>query len=348
MALHRLGDGGRAEDDGLGLAIPGDLFQQSGAPGRDLLRRNRAHAHDIREGRGGAVGQPRVAGLRREVDDPLERLDAGVALPRELSIAAMTRQAAASLAMSPCSSNRPIAAIRSARIFSSPPDSISSDRTRMALLATANRATKPRVADGLGGRGGLVDDGRGLGELAGLDLDLPEIVQQLDPRRRRRHRAGRRPGATGWPPPGGRHGRRLVGRQRRAWRRAGGDVASLVVDLAELASVAIRLLEVVAEDLLELLLAPALAVDPLGPAHETFVELRSRPLEQGAVRSVLDHQVAEPIEDLVDRVAGIAARRTASDPTPQVLGHRDPQRDGHQLLDGRLRRTRGRSPRRAR
>ncbi len=56
--------------------------------------------------------------------------------------------------------------------------------------------------------------------------------------------------------------------------------AALGVERAQLGPVAVRLLEVVAVDLLELLLAAALAVDALRPGHEPLVQLRAGPLEQ--------------------------------------------------------------------
>ena len=60
-----------------------------------------------------------------------------------------------------------------------------------------------------------------------------------------------------------------------AARRA--DLPALGVERAELRPVAERLLEVVAEDLLELLLAAALAVDALGPGDEPLVQLAPAP-----------------------------------------------------------------------
>ena len=78
-----------------------------------------------------------------------------------------------------------------------------------------------------------------------------------------------------------------------------GDRAALGVERPELGAVAVRLLEVVAEDLLELLLAAALPVDALGPGDEALVHRRPRPLEQRAVRRVLDHQVAEAVDLVV-------------------------------------------------
>ena len=77
--------------------------------------------------------------------------------------------------------------------------------------------------------------------------------------------------------------------------RARGDRPALGVERPELAPVAIGLLEVVAEDLLELLLPAALLVDPLGPGHEPLVELGAGPLQQRPVGRVADEQVAEAV-----------------------------------------------------
>ena len=84
-------------------------------------------------------------------------------------------------------------------------------------------------------------------------------------------------------------------------RRALGDGARLVIDDPELGAIAVRLLEVVAEDLLELELAAALPVDPLCPGHEPLVQRRADALQQAAVRGVADDLVAEPVEDLLLR-----------------------------------------------
>jgi len=56
---------------------------------------------------------------------------------------------------------------------------------------------------------------------------------------------------------------------------------------------------VVAEDLLELELAAAFPVDPLGPVHEPLVEHGSAALQQAAVGGVADDLVPEPEEDFV-------------------------------------------------
>jgi hypothetical protein len=58
----------------------------------------------------------------------------------------------------------------------------------------------------------------------------------------------------------------------------------VIVEGPELAQVPVRLLQVVAEDLLELGRAVAVAVDAVGPRDEALVELRPRPLEQALVR----------------------------------------------------------------
>ena len=55
-------------------------------------------------------------------------------------------------------------------------------------------------------------------------------------------------------------------------RRIGADRHALLVQRPQLAQVAVRLLEVIAEDLLELERAVAFGVDPVGPAHEFDVQ----------------------------------------------------------------------------
>jgi hypothetical protein len=65
------------------------------------------------------------------------------------------------------------------------------------------------------------------------------------------------------------------------------------VDRAEVGEVAERLLEVVAQDLLELRLAIAAAVDPVGPVDESLVERGPRALEHAVVGRVPNEDVLE-------------------------------------------------------
>src|SRR5581483_11041398 len=75
--------------------------------------------------------------------------------------------------------------------------------------------------------------------------------------------------------------------------RANARRAAEVVERSQLGQVAVRLLEVVAEDLLVLGLPPALAVDAIGPVDEALVQRRAGALEQAAVRGLPDQHVVE-------------------------------------------------------
>ncbi len=67
----------------------------------------------------------------------------------------------------------------------------------------------------------------------------------------------------------------------------------MVVERAELGEVPIRLLEVIAEDLL--VLGRALAVDAVGPLDELLVKRRAGALEDSVVGGVPDEDVVEAI-----------------------------------------------------
>ena len=97
--------------------------------------------------------------------------------------------------------------------------------------------------------------------------------------RRRRHVAALERAPSG----GGELGRGRARRVVRAWSSIGPSSEE----------VAVRLLEVVAEDLLVLGLALAVAVDLLGPVREPLVQRRARPLEHAVVRGVADQDVLE-------------------------------------------------------
>ena len=71
------------------------------------------------------------------------------------------------------------------------------------------------------------------------------------------------------------------------------DLPSPLVERAELGEVPPGLLEVVAEDLLEL--DPAVAIRLVGPRDESRVEVRPRALQDAVVRGVADHDVLEPV-----------------------------------------------------
>ncbi len=207
----------------------------------------------------------------------------------------------------------------------------------------------PLVEDGAGFQSGIPDRGRrrrrlverrgGLGERAPLQLGLAEIHLQLDPlgiaflakrggarqqvRCRWKVAAGEGPAAGG----------------AKALGRAGADLSAFGVDRAELRPVAERLLEVVAEDLFELLLAVAFAVDLLGPRDEALVERRPCPLEQRVVGGVPDEDVVEAIR--VGVVGGHPVIRRPDEllatQRRQVLAQGRLQRLGNELVDGRFR-----------
>ena len=74
----------------------------------------------------------------------------------------------------------------------------------------------------------------------------------------------------------------------------------MVVERAELGEVAVRLLEVVAEDLLVLGRAPV-AVDAVGPLDEALVKRRAGALEEALVRGVADEDVVEAVRLVLGR-----------------------------------------------
>ncbi len=94
-----------------------------------------------------------------------------------------------------------------------------------------------------------------------------------------------------------RGGRRVAARERPASRRGqppgavGTERAAVVVERPELGQIAMRLLEVVAEDLL--VLRRALAVDAVGPLDELLVERGPRALEDRVVGGVANEDVVE-------------------------------------------------------
>ena len=105
-----------------------------------------------------------------------------------------------------------------------------------------------------------------------------------------------------------------------------------VVERAQLGEVGVRLLEVVAEDLL--VLAGAVAVHLVGPCHEALVQLGPMPLQEPGVGRVADQDVLEGV-----RRAGGHDRR--------VRLHEPPPHEAAQILgDGRPARVRERARRR--
>src|SRR5262249_17616734 len=102
----------------------------------------------------------------------------------------------------------------------------------------------------------------------------------------------------------------------------------------ELGEVLVRLLEVVAEDLLELGPAVALPVNAFGPIDESLVERRPGTLENPLVRSIADEDVVEAV--LVLPIGLKGPHELLLGHGAEVLGHRRPNGVGRQLLDRRL------------
>src|SRR5207248_11309723 len=90
---------------------------------------------------------------------------------------------------------------------------------------------------------------------------------------------------------------------READSRVGAELVPVVVERPQLRQVAVRLLEVVAEDLL--VLARAVAVDAVGPADELLVQRRARALEQSLVGRVPDEHVVEAPRILEAALGGL-------------------------------------------
>ena len=188
-------------------------------------------------------------------------------------------------------------------------------------------------------RRSLVKGRGGIGKGAPLQLGLPEIHLQLDSLGiaiLAKRGGARQQVRCSWKVSSG------VGPAAgaaKALGRAGADLSAFGVDRAELRPVTERLLEMVAEDLFELLLAVAFAVDLLGPRHEAFVEGRPCPLEQRVVGGVPDEDVVEAI-----RVGVLGGHRLIGRPDEllatqrcQVLTKGRLQRLGNKLVDGLLR-----------
>src|SRR4051812_32185367 len=83
-------------------------------------------------------------------------------------------------------------------------------------------------------------------------------------------------------------GRRPPPSIRQAPRSVGTNRAPAVIDGAEIGEVEVRLLEVKAQDLLELELAATRLVDAVGPLHESLMQVRARSLQEPLVRGIAD------------------------------------------------------------
>ena len=113
--------------------------------------------------------------------------------------------------------------------------------------------------------------------------------------------------------------------------RPGSELAAVLVQGAELGEALVRLLEVVAEDLLVLDGSVAILVDAVGPGDEALVENRAGALEEAPVGGVADQDVAKAIPRFRREVGPLG-------PGEPLL---------RQRLEGRRRRPRGPAPGRA-
>ena len=153
----------------------------------------------------------------------------------------------------------------------------------------------------------LVELDAGPRELAGLHERLAEQRQQLETAIAvHLEEIGRAPEEVG----GGRHVAAREGApagRGEPRRRPQPQVAPVVVERPQLGEVAVRLLEVVAEDLLVLGLAVALAVHALRPVDEALVKCGPRALEDAVVRRVSDQEMVEAERAPTDESGGVCA-----------------------------------------
>ena len=126
-------------------------------------------------------------------------------------------------------------------------------------------------------------------------------------------------------------------------RAVGADRDALLVERPEFAQVAVRLLEVVAEDLLELERAVAVGVDAVGPAHEVDVQLRARALEQAVVDGVAHQLVVEAVARARRRRSSTGGRTACASASPGARRARA-HGLGRQFEQRRAAGTPGRSP----
>ena len=136
---------------------------------------------------------------------------------------------------------------------------------------------------------------------------------------------------------------RAAGRRQPA-RRVAADLVRLLVERPELGEVAVRLLEVIAEDLLELEGAAAFGVDLVGPAHELDVQVRARTLEQAVVDRVAHQVVVEAIDELGRRQSGPRATNCLRVRACELARRSRPARARASATRPPTPRTAGRSP----
>ena len=120
---------------------------------------------------------------------------------------------------------------------------------------------------------------------------------------------------------------RATRRPRRVARaRIASDLVARLVDRAELAEIPVRLLQVIAEDLFELLAAIAFGVDLVGPADELDVHGRARALEQAVVDGVAHQVMVEAIDRIGVRRGNdgwMNCLRVSAFNLPWIAGSRD-------------------------
>src|SRR4051794_27750518 len=102
--------------------------------------------------------------------------------------------------------------------------------------------------------------------------------------------------------------------------RIASDLDAVCVEWSQLPEIAIRLLEVVGEDLLELDASVDLGVDLVRPGDEGLVEGGPRPLEHPVVGSITDQKVLEPVAMLAGRRRRFGAHEASPLESPQMSG----------------------------
>ena len=176
------------------------------------------------------------------------------------------------------------------------------------------------VAGARGPRDGRLEQRLRRSQPAALQQRIPQIDLELDPRPVALLEQGR-PARAGCSRPPCHRGRAHACPQCRASRLPVGEGC---LGRPELGGVEGGLLEVVAEDLLELL-ADALAVEPVG---ETLVQLGSQPLRHRLVRRVADEDVTEAEAVVAGETRAVGADELLAHEREQVRADRRPLRPG--------------------
>ena len=163
-----------------------------------------------------------------------------------------------------------------------------------------------------------------------LEKGVGKVHQELDPERRG---CGQQRGGTAQE---GRRRRQVTtcqgptARRGELRRRSLADRLRTRIHEPQARPVLVCLLQVVAEDLLELQLAAALPVDALRPDDEALVECRAGALQQAPVCGVADDLVPEPVDRLV---LGQLAHELLGHENAQVVGQSRPNGFIHELRD---------------